>query len=110
MYSSDTVQVGRSSHDYELTVLYSVECVSYLATVLERLVEQIKSTGFTPSSMNVDGIKGLAYPIYKAGKEEKKALYVDFYLSGQGDCSGLARALDVDKRVLRYLLVKCQNS
>lgn len=97
------MQVSRKEHDYELTVLYATKCIADLPDVLRRLIEWTKIMGFTPSSMDVKGVKKLCYPI----NGEEEALYVDLNLSGQGDCAKLARALENDKLELRHLLIKC---
>lgn len=111
MSASSTTQVGKTVSDYELTVIYTPENVANIAGLVTKTVMAARYAGFTVSSMNIDKVEPLAYPVYsKSGIEEEKGLFVYFELCGQGDTSGLTGALDDENQVLRYLLVRSRNS
>lgn len=114
MSGSSTTQAGKTASDYELTVVYTPENAENAANISGLVVKTVMAAinvGFTVSSMDIGKVKTLAYPVYsKSGIEEEKGLFVYFELCGQGDVSWLSRILDVETRVLRYLLVRSRNS
>ena len=118
MSGSSTTQVGKVAPDYELTVIYAPENARYaqnnaasIADLVTKTVRVAADAGFTVSSMEVDRVKTLAYPVHsKFGTEEKQGLYAYFDLCGLGNVSKLSRALEVETQVLRHLLVRSRSS
>lgn len=118
MSGSSTTQVGKTAPDYELTVIYAPENARYaqnnaasIADLVTKTVIDATDAGFTVSSMEVDRVKTLAYPVHsKFGTEEKQGLYAYFELCGLGNVSKLSEALGAEAQVLRYLLVRSRNS
>lgn len=118
MSGLSTTQAGKVAPDYELTVIYAPENARYaqnnavnMADLVTKTVMKAVDAGFTVSSMEVDKVKTLAYPINsKFGTKEEQGLFAYFDLCGLGNVSKLSDALDTEVQVLRYLLVRSRNS
>lgn len=109
MSGSTTTQAGKEQF-YELTVLYTPENVSDCTGVVSETMKAIFRAGFAVISMDIEGKKSLYYPVTsKLGKLTEQALYVYFTLKGDGVPRELSTALESDKQVLRYLLMKVKR-
>jgi len=118
MSGLSTTQVGKVAPDYELTVVYAPENARWaqdnaanIADLVTKTVRNAADAGFTVSSMEIDKVKTLAYPVQsKFGTKEEQGLFAYFDLCGLGNVSKLSVALDAEAQVLRYLLVRSRNS
>lgn len=103
-----TMQAGKDGIKYELTVVYAPCNAPVLSSMVNSTVRDAERAGFKVQSMDIEGVKTLAYPIQKYGKEHPKGIFAYFILSGNGSPVELSEMLNEPDLVLRYLLVKQQ--
>lgn len=103
-----TMQAGKDGIKHELTVVYAPCDATALTSVVKHTVDDAEAAGFKVLSMDIEGVKTLAYPVSKYGKEHPKGIFAYFILSGNGSPTQLSDRLNGHNLVLRYLLVKQQ--
>ena len=87
---------------YELVVIYPTS--ENEISVEKSIVEKCKKYGFEVMEVDKWGVKTLAYEI----KKEQKGYYLRLVIGG-GNAAELDKALSMDDKIMRYLLIKVNS-
>lgn len=87
---------------HELVVIYPTS--ENEISVEKSIVEKCKKYGFEVVEVDKWGVKTLAYEI----KKEQKGYYLRLVIAG-GNAAELDKALSMDDKIMRYLLIKVNS-